>query len=162
MPESNWHCLTPRWSRPTAAGVAAVTLAGTLASAFEQARADSCLGEVLRRAGQRSDARRHLEQARSIFAQVGAEPRVEHTAAELGAAGITAAPRREPIHVRLTPAELRVALQVAEGLSNQEVATRLFISPKTIEVHLGHIYDKLGVRSRTGMAKLINSGVTPE
>jgi DNA-binding NarL/FixJ family response regulator len=51
-----------------------------------------------------------------------------------------------------------VALQVAEGLSNQEVATRLFLSPKTIEVHLGHIYDKLGVHSRTSLARLISSG----
>jgi DNA-binding NarL/FixJ family response regulator len=53
---------------------------------------------------------------------------------------------------------MRVALQVAEGFSNQEVAARLFLSPKTIEVHLGHIYDKLGVHSRTNLAKLINSG----
>ena len=56
------------------------------------------------------------------------------------------------------PQELRVALQVAEGLTNHEVAARLFLSYKTIEVHLSHIYGKLGVRTRTGLAKLINSG----
>lgn len=66
--------------------------------------------------------------------------------------------RSGSIHVRLTPQELRVALQVAEGLTNHEVAARLFLSHKTVEVHLGHIYDKLGVHSRTGLARLITSG----
>jgi len=51
-----------------------------------------------------------------------------------------------------------VALQVADGLSNQEVAARLFLSHKTVEVHLGHIYDKLDIHSRVGLANLINSG----
>ena len=49
-------------------------------------------------------------------------------------------------------------MHVAEGLSNQEVATKLFLSPKTIEVHLGHIYSKLGVRSRTSLARLVLTG----
>jgi DNA-binding CsgD family transcriptional regulator len=137
----------------------AVTMAEATASAFEQARTRLCLGEALRRARHRSDARPHLEQAHTAFELLGAQRWARRAAAELAATGITAAPRRPPVHTRLTPQELRVALQVAEGLTNQEAATRLFLSPKTIEVHLGHIYDKLGVHSRTSLAKLISSGM---
>jgi DNA-binding NarL/FixJ family response regulator len=49
-------------------------------------------------------------------------------------------------------------LQVADGLSNQEVAARLFLSHKTVEVHLSHIYDKVDVHSRTSLARLVHSG----
>ena len=140
----------------------AVTIASTSASIFEQARARMCLGEALRRTRQRGEARRQLEQARSAFELLGAQPWAERAAAELATVGVTAEPRRTPIHVRLTPQELRVALQVAEGLTNQEVAARLFLSHKTIEVHLGHIYDKLGVRSRTGLARLVHSGAVQQ
>ena len=113
----------------------------------------------MRRARRRSDARPQLERAHAAFESLGARPWAERAVAELRATGLTALPRRTPVHVRLTPQELRVAMQVAEGLSNKEVATRLFLSPKTIEVHLGHIYDKLGVHSRTTLARLISSGV---
>jgi DNA-binding NarL/FixJ family response regulator len=140
----------------------AVAVAETSASIFEQARARMCLGEALRRARQRGEARRQLGLARSAFELLGAQPWADRTAAELATVGVRAAPRRTPIHVRLTPQELRVALQVAEGLSNQEVAARLFLSHKTIEVHLGHIYDKLGVRSRTGLARLVHSGAVQQ
>jgi DNA-binding CsgD family transcriptional regulator len=136
----------------------AVTTAETSPGSFEHARACLCLGEALRRAQRRREARYQLRQAHTAFELLGAKPWAERASAELAATGITAAPRITPIHARLTPQELRVALQVAEGLSNQEVATRLFLSPKTIEVHLGHIYDKLGVHSRTSLAKLISSG----
>jgi DNA-binding NarL/FixJ family response regulator len=136
----------------------AITVAEASPSPFEEARTRLCLGEALRHARRRSDARPQLEQAHMTFVLLGAKPWAERAAAELAATGITAAPRRMPIHARLTPQELRVALQVAEGLTNQEVASRLFLSPKTIEVHLSHIYSKLGVHSRTSLARLINSG----
>jgi DNA-binding NarL/FixJ family response regulator len=136
----------------------AVAMAESSPSGFEQARARLCLGEALRRARRRNDARLQLEQAHTAFELLGAQPWAARAAAELAATGITASPRSKPVHVRLTPQELRVALQVAEGLSNQEVATRLFLSHKTVEVHLSHIYDKLGVRSRSGLTRLITSG----
>jgi DNA-binding NarL/FixJ family response regulator len=136
----------------------AVALAETSAGAFEQARARLCLGEALRRNRRRGEAARQLEQAYLAFEQLGAQPWAVRAAAELTAAGVSTITRREPIHVRLTPQELRVALQVADGLSNQEVAARLFLSHKTVEVHLGHIYDKLDIHSRVGLANLINSG----
>jgi DNA-binding CsgD family transcriptional regulator len=53
----------------------------------------------------------------------------------------------------LTPQELEVAMVVVSGATNREAAARLFVSPKTIEAHLGHIYKKLGVRSRTELAR---------
>ncbi|HEY6314264.1 MAG TPA: AAA family ATPase [Streptosporangiaceae bacterium] len=136
----------------------AVTVAESSPSTFDQARSRLCLGEVLRRARQRSQARYQLEQAHTAFALLGAQPWARRAAAELAATGVTAAPRSMPTHAYLTPQELRVALQVAEGLRNQEIAIQLFLSPKTIEVHLSHIYSKLGVHSRTGLARLISSG----
>jgi DNA-binding NarL/FixJ family response regulator len=140
----------------------AVAMAGTSASGFEQARARLCLGEALRRARRRGEARPQLEQAHRAFELLDARPWAERAATELSATGITAAPRRKPVHVQLTPQELRVALQVAEGLTNQEVAARLFVSPKTIEVHLGHIYHKLGLHSRTSLTRLISSGLVSQ
>jgi DNA-binding NarL/FixJ family response regulator len=140
----------------------AVALAETSASVFEQARARLCLGETLRRSRRRGDAGRQLDQAYLIFEQLGAQPWAERTAAELATACVSTVPRDKPIHVRLTPQELRVALQVADGLSNQEVAARLFLSHRTIEVHLGHIYDKLGVRSRASLARLVHSGAVQQ
>ena len=133
----------------------AVALANVSAGPFEQARARLCLGAALRRARRRSEGRHQLEQAQLTFEILGAQPWARHAADELEATGFTAAPHRTPIHARLTPQELRVSVQVAEGLTNQEVAARLFLSPKTIEVHLGHIYSKLGVHSRTSLARLI-------
>jgi DNA-binding NarL/FixJ family response regulator len=121
-----------------------------------------CLGEALRRFRRRGEAGRQLNRAYLAFKQLGAEPWAERTAAELATAGVSSVPQGMPIHVRLTPQELRVALQVADGLSNQEVAARLFLSRKTIEVHLTHIYDELGVHSRTSLARLVHSGAVQQ
>jgi DNA-binding CsgD family transcriptional regulator len=132
------------------------------AGPFDLARARLCLGEAMRRAGRRKDARRPLAQAHAVFEQLGAAPWEKRAADELAATGITAARRRSPVHVQLTPQELRVALQVAEGYSNQEVAARLFVSSKTIDVHLSHIYAKLGLHSRTALARQISTGAIGE
>jgi DNA-binding CsgD family transcriptional regulator len=140
----------------------AVAIAETSASKFEQARARLCLGQALRRGRQRGAAADQFGQALTVFEWLGAQPWAERTAKELATVGVSAARRREPMPVRLTPQELRVALLVAEGLSNQEIAVKLFVSHKTIEVHLGHIYDKLGVHSRTGLARLVHTGGIPQ
>jgi DNA-binding NarL/FixJ family response regulator len=133
----------------------AVALAAASAYSFEQARTRLCLGEALRRAQQRRQARLQLEEAQIAFELLGAQPWAECAAGELAATGVTATSRGKPVRALLTPQELRVALQVAEGFSNQEVAARLFLSHKTIEVHLSHIYAKLGVHSRTSLANLL-------
>jgi DNA-binding CsgD family transcriptional regulator len=147
---------TPR--RAVARLEEAVAVAEASTSRFDQARARLCLGETLRRVRQRDAAQRQLREAHVTFELLGAGPWAARAAALLASAGVSAAARSGPVHVRLTPQELRVALHVAEGLSNQEVAARLFVSHKTVEVHLGHIYDKLGVRSRTGLARLVHVG----
>jgi DNA-binding CsgD family transcriptional regulator len=56
---------------------------------------------------------------------------------------------------QLTPHELRIAILAAEGKTNREIAVQLFLSPKTIEWHLGHVYRKLGIRSRSKLARAL-------
>jgi DNA-binding CsgD family transcriptional regulator len=122
---------------------------------FELARTELCFGEQLRRHRRRSDAREPLRAALETFEQLGAEPWAERARGELGASGETAR-RRDPSSAgQLTPQELQVALVVAKGATNREAGAVLFLSPKTIEAHLGRIYRKLEVRSRTELAGLL-------
>jgi DNA-binding CsgD family transcriptional regulator len=122
---------------------------------FERARTELCYGERLRRARRRVDAREQLRPALETFERLGAGPWAERARAELAATGERARPRREPATDRLTPTELRVALVVAEGFGNRDAARRLFLSPRTVEFHLGQIYRKLGLRSRAQLARLL-------
>ena len=110
-------------------------------------------GRTLRRAGRRTAARALLRDAESAFDACGAVPWAEQARRELSASGERARPRRPETRDELTAQELQVAMIVAEGASNREAAARLFLSPKTIEKHLGNAYRKLGVRSRTQLAK---------
>jgi DNA-binding CsgD family transcriptional regulator len=122
---------------------------------FERARTALAHGERLRRARRRREARLRLGAALGIFEELGAAAWAERARAELRASGARARSRREPAGDELTAQELTVAQAVVEGASNREVAARLFVSPKTVEGHLGSIYRKLGVRSRTQLAALI-------
>ncbi len=122
---------------------------------FERARTELALGERLRRDRRRADARAHLAAALTAFEGLGAEPWAERARIELRASGETARRRSEPRSDALTPQELQVAIMVSEGATNKEAGARLFLSAKTIEAHLGRIYRKLGVRSRTELASLI-------
>ena len=124
---------------------------------FEAARTRLAFAERLRRARQRAEARPHLAAAVDTFERLGARPWSERARAEMTATGGATGPREERL-VRadeLTPQELKIALLVAQGLTNREVAASLFLSPKTIEHHLSHIYRKLDVRSRTQLARLL-------
>jgi DNA-binding CsgD family transcriptional regulator len=124
---------------------------------FEEARTQFCFGERLRRERQRHEARKHLREALATFDLLGARPWAERAAAELGATG-EHYQRRDPGAVeRLTPQELQVALQVAEGKANRDAAAALFLSPKTVEFHLTRVYRKLNVRSRAELARLLAS-----
>ena len=122
---------------------------------FEQARTLLCLGERLRRARRRADARVRLRAALGAFEDLGAVNWAATARSELGVTGETAAPRSGPRSDALTPQELQVALMVASGATNREAGSRLFLSAKTIEAHLGRIYRKLGLRSRTELAALV-------
>jgi DNA-binding CsgD family transcriptional regulator len=121
-------------------------------NAFAAARTRLRFGEWLRRKGRRNDARNHLHAALEVFDRLGAKPWAARTTAELRATGQSAR-RNTAASVRLTPQELRIGMAVAEGSTNQEVAARMFVSVKTVEFHLGAVFRKLGVTSRTQLAR---------
>jgi DNA-binding CsgD family transcriptional regulator len=121
---------------------------------FDLARIQLLYGEHMRRERRRAKARAQLRAALEAFERIRAEPWAERARAELRATGETAR-KRDPSTVdQLTPQELQIARFVAEGLSNKEVAAQLFLSPRTIEHHLRHVFAKLGVKSRTQLARL--------
>ena len=122
---------------------------------FEEACARLAYGERLRRDRQRAESRRHLRRALAIFNELTCEPWAERAARELRATGETTHPRVATSRALLTPQEHQVARLAADGLSNAEIATRLFISPKTVEKHLTTSFRKLDVSSRRD---LIRSG----
>jgi DNA-binding CsgD family transcriptional regulator len=113
------------------------------------ARTRLCLGERLRRAGRRVDARRELRLALEAFEEAGAEAWAQRARSELRASGETLKPRKSWEREQLTPQEFQIALHVARGMTNREVGTALFLSHKTIESHLGRIYRKLEMTSRS-------------
>jgi DNA-binding CsgD family transcriptional regulator len=125
---------------------------GTDASPFELGRTELCHGERLRRARRVREARERLRAALERFEGIGAAPWAARARAELRAAGGAASQARMPATRELTPQELEVALAVARGATNREVAAALYVSPKTVEVHLSRVFRKLGVRSRTELA----------
>ncbi len=120
---------------------------------FERARTLMSLGERLRRGRQRTPARRHLRRALEIFEQLDAVSWANRARAELAATGETAT-RGTGVVALLTPQELQVALVVARGASNQEAASALFLSQKTIEYHLSNVYRKTGLKNRTDLSEL--------
>jgi DNA-binding CsgD family transcriptional regulator len=127
---------------------------------FELARSRLCLGERLRRDQRRVDARVPLRQAAKQFQQLGATPWTERTVLELRATGETVA-RDAQAPAALTPQELQVALTVASGATSREAANSLFLSPRTVDHHLGKIYQKLEVRSRTELVRMVITGAGP-
>lgn len=112
-------------------------------------------GARLRRARNRVLARDLLRSALDIFEQLGASPWAEQARAELAATG--GKHRRPHAHAidQLTPQELQIAITIASGKTTKETAAALFLSPKTIEYHLRHVYQKLGIHSRDELAKTL-------
>lgn len=118
------------------------------ASAYVQARLELARGVRLRRSRQGREARPHLRAAQEGFDSVGATPWAEHASQELRASGETSR-RRTPAHRdELSPQEQQIALLAADGLSNREIAARLFLSHRTVGAHLYHLFPKLGISSR--------------
>jgi DNA-binding CsgD family transcriptional regulator len=102
-------------------------------------------GAVLRRVGQRVEAREHLSAAISVLDECGAVPFAAFARKELVATG---ARRSASGPGRLSPSEARVVAAALDGLSNPEIAARLFVSRKTVETHLSSAYHKLGIEGR--------------
>jgi DNA-binding NarL/FixJ family response regulator len=122
---------------------------------FDHARTLLALGSARRRARARRAARECLQNALAIFEQLGAATWAQRTRAELARiAG------RAPREGELTTAERRVAELVAEGRTNKEVAAELVVTVRTVESTLTKAYAKLGVRSRTELARQLQSGLS--
>jgi DNA-binding CsgD family transcriptional regulator len=128
---------------------AALALHARTPDVFEQARTLLAYGSRLRRARRRADARAPLRTALSTFDRLGARPWADAAAAELEATGETAPRVGADDLERLTARELQIALLLAEGRTTRETAAALFLSPKTVEYHLRHVYTKLDITSRT-------------
>jgi DNA-binding CsgD family transcriptional regulator len=115
------------------------------------------LGAALRRTGRRAEARRHLQLGWEIAQECGAEPTAARAADELRAAGVVLDISRPPRASLLTASELSVADLAAAGLTNNQIARRLFVSPKTVETHLTRAYQKLGVSGRKDLASVLGT-----
>jgi DNA-binding CsgD family transcriptional regulator len=109
-------------------------------------------GGWLRRTRRRKAARAPLDEAMAIFEAMGATSWATMAATELDRCGAGPRPPATPVD-QLTPQERQVARLVADGASNREVSARLFISVRTVESHLGRIYRKLGLRSRSELSR---------
>jgi DNA-binding CsgD family transcriptional regulator len=120
-----------------------------LGDAYGRARALLAGGVVRRRARQKRPARDAILEALAGFEELGAQTWIEKARAELGSIG------GRTRDYGLTPAERRVATLVAEGRTNREVAAALFLGERTVASHLTHIYAKLGIRSRTELARAL-------
>jgi class 3 adenylate cyclase/DNA-binding CsgD family transcriptional regulator len=163
-----------RWGDPRTVGIALRTLGiveggssgeDLLREAVDQLAASSAqlsyarglleLGAALRRRNKRSEARDYLRRALELAYRSGAEPLAERAQTELAATG--ARPRRLVLTGldSLTPSERRVAEMAAEGMSNKEIAQTLFVTTKTVEVHLSNVYRKLEIASRAQLAGVL-------
>ena len=121
----------------------------------ELARAHLLYGEWLRRERRRVDARAQLRTAHEMFGAIGMEAFEERARRELVATGETVRKRTVEMSTDLTPHETQIARLAYEGLSNADIGTRLFISPRTVEWHLHKVFEKLGISSRTQLARVL-------
>ena len=137
---------------------AAVAAHERTADVFELARTLLAHGARLRRARRRVEAREKLGLALAAFDRLGAAPWAERTARELRASGATARRRVPGADQQLTPQERQIAGLLGEGRTTREVAAALFLSPKTVEYHLRHVYLKLGIGSRAELAARLHGG----
>ena len=124
---------------------------------FETARTRLAYGGRLRRARKRTLAREQLRAAAAIFEHLGAQPWAQQANAELAATGETARRRDVSTLDELTPQELRIARLLADGMTTKEAAAAIFVSPKTVEYHLGHVYQKLGINSRNELVAAVTA-----
>jgi DNA-binding CsgD family transcriptional regulator len=133
----------------------AVSLLGRTRVRVEAARAHLLYGEWLRRERRRLDAREQLRQAHDMFTAMGVEAFAERSRRELAATGERARKRTVVISGQLTNREAQIARLARDGLTNPEIGTRLFLSPRTVEYHLGNIFAKLGITSRVELGRAL-------
>ena len=131
----------------------AVDLLGRSPARLELARASIDLGAALRRAGRRADAREPLRAGYELARECGADTLAEVARRELAASGVRIRRARVTGADSLTPSERRIAEMAAGGASNAEIAQALFVTVKTVEMHLTHAYRKLGIAGRNDLAR---------
>lgn len=162
--------VSPRWALSAATATAmtsqpddmvqrfdeALALPGIERWPFEAGRAHLAYGEELRRRGRTRDARVQLNAACGQFERVSAKPWEARAKAELRATGMTRASRGNA-GTRLTPQELEVARLAATGLSNPQIASQLFLSPRTVSSHLYRLFPKLGITSRGALRDALDA-----
>ena len=135
--------------------VEAIDRLGRTHIAVELARAHLLYGEWLRRERRRIDARVELTFAHEQFSDFGMGAFAERARIELQATGEHARKRTVDTSPQLTPQEAQISRLAAIGNTNREIAAQLFISPRTVEYHLGKVFRKLDVKSRTQLASRI-------
>jgi DNA-binding NarL/FixJ family response regulator len=123
----------------------------------EHARAHLLYGEWLRREKRRVEAREHLHAAHDMFTAIGMEAFAQRARGELLATGEK--PRKRTVATRdeLTAQERQIAELARDGVSNPEIAARLFLSRRTVEWHLRNVFSKLGIGSRQDLAQALPS-----
>jgi DNA-binding CsgD family transcriptional regulator len=129
-----------------------LTQLGHTAVVTELARTQLTYGEWLRRGNRRTDAREQLRAAHEAFARMGATAFAERARAELVATGARVQQPTAPTGHGLTPQERQVAGLAADGATNAEIATRLFVTVSTVEYHMNKVLRKLDVTSRRQLA----------
>jgi DNA-binding CsgD family transcriptional regulator/tetratricopeptide (TPR) repeat protein len=123
----------------------------------ELARTHLLYGESLRREGRRVDARAELNVAHEMFMSMGMQSFAERADSELSATGEKVRKRVAETRDNLTAQERQVAQLARDGLSNADIGARLFLSPRTIEWHLRHVFSKLGIRSRRQLGSALQA-----
>jgi DNA-binding NarL/FixJ family response regulator len=121
------------------------------------ARAHLLYGEWLRRSGRRVDARAELSLAYGTFNSMCVGAFAERAQRELLATGETVRKRSVETSEELTPQEQGISRLASLGYTNSEIATKLFISERTVEWHLRKVFTKLGIRSRRQLRQTLNS-----
>jgi DNA-binding CsgD family transcriptional regulator len=134
-----------------------ITHLGRTRVGAELARAHLLYGEWLRREGRRADAREQLRTAQHMLDQIGMDGFAERARRELRATGETARKRTAVTarNEKLTAQEAQIARMAIEGLSNPEIGSRLFISSRTVQYHLGKVFTKLGIASRSQLSQVL-------
>jgi DNA-binding NarL/FixJ family response regulator len=122
---------------------------------IELARGHLLYGEWLRRERRRIDAREQLRTAHDMLATMGIEAFAERARRELLATGETVRKRTVETRDELTAQERQIARFARDGLSNPEIGTRLFISPRTVQYHLRKIFTKLDISSRNQLDRVL-------
>jgi DNA-binding CsgD family transcriptional regulator len=126
----------------------AIDRLGRTRMSVDLARAELVYGEWLRRRGSRADAREHLRAAHDMLSEMGVDGFAERARRELAAIGETVRARKQDRFAELTAQELLIARLASEGHTNQQISSKLYISARTVEWHLGNVFGKLGVTSR--------------